>query len=313
MSKPLDLFSVRLNALLLSFSFLIANPSSPLIFSLSSSLSIPPLHSLPCTTSPSLQCCCFLDSLTLPVYSLTDPNPTPLDSELQLPCVCGMGLKRLIEKHANALLIEGEDTTIEYVAPPKPDGFLPSPSTERPAVLWDDSDNPPLTPTDEYERGRSTSRRVSPSASREPSSSRSRGFFRVGSSSDRLFNMAGWRQTSSSSHHSDRGSGGGHHSESRGRSGARSGDLTPDGVSRVSSRVNLSSLAPAEATIDETAVMEAVRGLSLERQSSTPGETPRGRSGGRNLSALSSPSGSAPTSRSGSRRRGIFSFGGADE
>lgn len=40
-----------------------------------------------------MQCCCFLDSLTLPVYALLDPNPMPLDAELQLPCVCGLNLK----------------------------------------------------------------------------------------------------------------------------------------------------------------------------------------------------------------------------
>ncbi|GAA6027182.1 hypothetical protein JCM8097_002462 [Rhodosporidiobolus ruineniae] len=153
-------------------------------------------------------CCCFLDSLTLPVYSLLDPNPMPLEAELQLPCVCGMTLKRLVDKHANALLIDGgEDTTIEYVAPAKPDGYLPSPSHERPPVLWEDApyvgssssfggggrddDHPPLTPTDERERGRSTSRRGSPAQSREPSATGR--FFRVGSSSDRLFAMTGWR------------------------------------------------------------------------------------------------------------------------
>ncbi|KWU43092.1 hypothetical protein RHOSPDRAFT_26550 [Rhodotorula sp. JG-1b] len=39
-------------------------------------------------------CCCFLDSLTLPVYSVLDPNPMPLESELLLPCVCGMTLRQ---------------------------------------------------------------------------------------------------------------------------------------------------------------------------------------------------------------------------
>ncbi|GAA5899240.1 hypothetical protein JCM6882_009292 [Rhodosporidiobolus microsporus] len=158
-------------------------------------------------------CCCFLDSLTLPVYSLSDPNPMPLESELQLPCVCGMSLKRLIEKQANSLLLDNDQPlTVEYVAPPKPDGFLPSPSIERPPILWEDSDDiPPVTPTEERERGRSTSRRASPSTSREPSANR---FFRVGSSSDRLFAMTGWRNGPSSS---SRESGSGLGSESRGR------------------------------------------------------------------------------------------------
>ncbi|KWU43089.1 Proteophosphoglycan ppg4, partial [Rhodotorula sp. JG-1b] len=41
-------------------------------------------------------CCCFLDSLTLPIYSVEDPNPVPLDSELQIPCVCGSTLERSV-------------------------------------------------------------------------------------------------------------------------------------------------------------------------------------------------------------------------
>ncbi|GAA5824110.1 hypothetical protein JCM11251_001526 [Rhodosporidiobolus azoricus] len=173
-------------------------------------------------------CCCFLDSLTLPVYSVSDPNPMPLEAELQLPCVCGMSLRRLIEKQANSLLIDGDTPLqVEYVAPPKPDGFLPSPSpsTERPPILWEDPDDiPPSTPTEEYERGRSTSRRVSPSQSRNPSQTREPSvgrFFRVGSSSDRLFAMGGWRHGSSSSGSRDHnGHGSGHGSDSsRGRRG----------------------------------------------------------------------------------------------
>ncbi|GAA5999006.1 uncharacterized protein JCM10292_003251 [Rhodotorula paludigena] len=174
-------------------------------------------------------CCCFLDSLTLPVYALLDPNPMPLDAELQLPCVCGLNLKGLIERHATPLLIEGTDATIEYVAAPKPEGYLPTPSPhfyDEPQSLGSPTtDTPPplspVSPSDERrpslagalpgndERGRSTSRRPNPSPlqnePRAPSGgSGGGGFFRVGSSSDRLFAMAGWRQPS---HSREQGSG----------------------------------------------------------------------------------------------------------
>ncbi|GAA6011947.1 hypothetical protein JCM10207_003437 [Rhodosporidiobolus poonsookiae] len=272
-------------------------------------------------------CCCFLDSLTLPVYSLLDPNPMPLEAELQLPCVCGMTLKALIDKHANALLIEGSDTTIEYVAPPKTDSHATSPISERPSTLWEEEEDAegmlsirgrdrsrrprpdrllslatlslnnhhhassgsssqprtpdalsptsaltssplsrsasreppsrtssgvhlpsmlgpagePLDPPPSFaaseeadtSRGRSTSRRASPAnsrpASREPSQTRSGGgggFFRVGSSSERLFAMAGWGRPSSSNRRdrSERD----REAEDRGRSStSRSGSRAP--------------------------------------------------------------------------------------
>lgn len=101
-----------------------------------------------------MQCCCFLDSLTLPVYSLEDPNPIPLDSELQIPCVCGATMKRqvhsidpiwtgpdrdilpprlnasrLIEKQADKLLLDESDGTIEYIPAVKPDGELLTPTS----------------------------------------------------------------------------------------------------------------------------------------------------------------------------------------
>ncbi|GAA5897062.1 hypothetical protein JCM8208_006157 [Rhodotorula glutinis] len=157
-------------------------------------------------------CCCFLDSLTLPVYSLLDPNPVPLDAELQLPCVCSYTMKQLVELHATPLLVEGSDATIEYVAQPKPEGIIPSPSprlTDEPGTIFEEGE--PITPTEEDERGRSASRRprasppgsggsntpasASAPGSRAPSTS---SFFRVGSSSDRLFAMTGWRQPSMS-------------------------------------------------------------------------------------------------------------------
>ncbi|GAA6016537.1 hypothetical protein JCM11491_002354 [Sporobolomyces phaffii] len=161
-------------------------------------------------------CCCFLDSLTLPVYSLLDPNPSPLDAELVLPCVCGMQLKQLIESHATALLVEGDDdASIEYIARPKRD--------------TDDGSQPP-TPTEE--RGRSSRRlgesggggggAASPSsiASSERGTGGGGGFFRNASTGDRLFAMSGWRSPSTSM--------------SRGR-GSASGSATPTD-SRAGSR-----------------------------------------------------------------------------
>ncbi|GAA5959797.1 hypothetical protein JCM21900_001018 [Sporobolomyces salmonicolor] len=120
-------------------------------------------------------CCCFLDSLTLPVYSLLDPNPVPLDAEMCLPCVCGMNLKQLIENHATALLVEGDDDAhIEYIGPPK---------TEGSSGRGDDSQ--PQTPVEE--RGRPERRE-----------SEGRGGFFRNVSGDRLFAMAGWRAPSNS-------------------------------------------------------------------------------------------------------------------
>ncbi|BGP40006.1 hypothetical protein JCM10450v2_003986 [Rhodotorula kratochvilovae] len=149
-------------------------------------------------------CCCFLDSLTLPVYSLLDPNPMPLDAELQLPCVCGYTMKHLIQRHATPLLVEGSDATIEYVAQPKPEGIIPSPSprlADEPGTIFEEGEPIPPTELEDLERGRSTARRpgISPLNTAPPSRSASAsGFFRVGSSSDRLFAMTGWRQPSTS-------------------------------------------------------------------------------------------------------------------
>ncbi|GAA5989603.1 hypothetical protein JCM10908_000549 [Rhodotorula pacifica] len=153
-------------------------------------------------------CCCFLDSLTLPVYSVLDPNPMPLESELLLPCVCGMTLRQLIESQANKLVLDDSDATIEYLAAPKPNDDQPPTPTSPTAPMRNlfisspEPETPPLAtpPLDDSERGRSASRRASPAAT-PPLSSGSRpqsstGFFRVGSSSDRWFAMAGWRSPS---------------------------------------------------------------------------------------------------------------------
>ncbi|GAA5911200.1 uncharacterized protein JCM6883_001936 [Sporobolomyces salmoneus] len=167
-------------------------------------------------------CCCFLDSLTLPVYSLLDPNPSPLDAELVLPCVCGMQLKQLVESHATALLIDGDDdAAIEYIARPKRD--------------TDNTSQPP-TPTEE-ERGRSTRRlgengangggggggAASPSSltSTERGTSSGGGFFRNASTGDRLFAMSGWRSPSTSMSRG-RGSSSGTSTPTESRAGSRS-------------------------------------------------------------------------------------------
>ncbi|GAA5820947.1 hypothetical protein JCM11251_001889 [Rhodosporidiobolus azoricus] len=51
-------------------------------------------------------CLNFLDSLTLPRYTLDDPNPLSPDGgmDVKVPCVCGMTLQELLNKHANVLL-----------------------------------------------------------------------------------------------------------------------------------------------------------------------------------------------------------------
>lgn len=78
-SKPLDLHSVR----------------------------IPSFHRV----LTAVQCCCFLDSLTLPVYSLEDPHPTP---DISPPCICSMELSRLIELQGDTLMREEGEMGITY-------------------------------------------------------------------------------------------------------------------------------------------------------------------------------------------------------
>jgi len=78
MSKPVDIFSVRPRPLSADSASLRARRADA-----------------GCLPS---QCCCFLDSLTLPVYSLLDPNPVPLDAELQLPCVCSYTMKQCVAR-----------------------------------------------------------------------------------------------------------------------------------------------------------------------------------------------------------------------
>ncbi|GAA5824184.1 hypothetical protein JCM11251_001557 [Rhodosporidiobolus azoricus] len=148
-------------------------------------------------------CCCFLDSLTLPVYSELDPISSSIETEPEattIPCVCLLSLKRLIKSQANALLVEGDTPLqVEYVPPRKTDSQLSSPAPSSPATPT--MDRPPGTrqdsgasssfaSLDEQGRGRSTSRRSSPAASREPSL---RSFFRFGGSSDHGFALTGYR------------------------------------------------------------------------------------------------------------------------
>lgn len=90
-SKPLDIFSVR--------------------YSLLSRL-----HTL---TDCSRQCCCFVDSLTLPVYSLFDPNPAP--ESYSPPCVCGMKMGPLILSHGDTLLREEGEQGLTYAPVMKDD------------------------------------------------------------------------------------------------------------------------------------------------------------------------------------------------
>jgi hypothetical protein len=122
---------------------------------------------------------------------------------------------RLVESHATALLVDGDDdASIEYIARPKRDGSQP--------------------PTPTEERGRSTRRlgeeagaggggAASPSSiasSERANSGGGGGFFRNASTGDRLFAMSGWRSPSTSM--------------SRGR-GSNSGTTTPTD-SRAGSR-----------------------------------------------------------------------------
>ncbi|KAM0748149.1 hypothetical protein T439DRAFT_382626 [Meredithblackwellia eburnea MCA 4105] len=62
-------------------------------------------------------CCCFLDSLTLPVYSLRDPHP---DAEPVAPdCVCALKLSKMIELQGKVLMRETEELGFELDASSK--------------------------------------------------------------------------------------------------------------------------------------------------------------------------------------------------
>lgn len=127
---------------------------------------------------------------------------------------------RLIESHATALLIEGDDdASIEYLSRPKRD--------------TDDGSSQPPTPIEE--RGRSTRRigepdggggggAISPSSigSTGTTGGGAAGFFRNASATgDRLFTMSGWRSPSTSMSRG-RGSTSGTSTPSDSRAGSRS-------------------------------------------------------------------------------------------
>ncbi|GAA5989612.1 hypothetical protein JCM10908_000552 [Rhodotorula pacifica] len=71
-------------------------------------------------------CHCFLDSLTLPEYS--EAEPTPLDSELKVPCVCKMSLQRLVERQGKSLFLSENDMPTEDPDAMKADGQHLSPT-----------------------------------------------------------------------------------------------------------------------------------------------------------------------------------------
>ncbi|KAM0748179.1 hypothetical protein T439DRAFT_328164 [Meredithblackwellia eburnea MCA 4105] len=59
-------------------------------------------------------CCCFLDSLTLPVYSILDPNPSVEAESWSPPCICMMKIEELIKQHGDTLLREEGEQGITY-------------------------------------------------------------------------------------------------------------------------------------------------------------------------------------------------------
>ncbi|BGP01253.1 Proteophosphoglycan ppg4 [Rhodotorula toruloides ATCC 204091] len=58
-------------------------------------------------------CACFFDSLTLPLYSPTDPNPMTDNTRILIPCVCGMPFRRLVEEHGSSLVRRHASRTAE--------------------------------------------------------------------------------------------------------------------------------------------------------------------------------------------------------
>ncbi|BGP68868.1 hypothetical protein NBRC10513v2_002203 [Rhodotorula toruloides] len=59
------------------------------------------------------RCACFFDSLTLPLYSPTDPNPMTDNTRILIPCVCGMPFRRLVEEHGSSLVRRHASRTAE--------------------------------------------------------------------------------------------------------------------------------------------------------------------------------------------------------
>ena len=60
-----------------------------------------------------MQCCCFLDSLTLPIYAFEDPHPTITVDDVP-PCICILPLSKLIELQGNTLMRDEGETGITY-------------------------------------------------------------------------------------------------------------------------------------------------------------------------------------------------------
>lgn len=69
------------------------------------------MHLTDSTSSP--KCCCFVDSLTLPVYALFDPNPSLDDVP---PCICGIPISRLIKEHGDTLMREEGEGGLTYAS-----------------------------------------------------------------------------------------------------------------------------------------------------------------------------------------------------
>ncbi|GAA5824172.1 hypothetical protein JCM11251_001551 [Rhodosporidiobolus azoricus] len=110
-------------------------------------------------------CCCFLDSLTLPVYAEFDTfTCVEAGTEASMhPCLCRMPLKHLIETQANSLLKENDFLAVEYVPTAKAEGSSTSlppsspatPTIDRPPAIRQASDTAsPIMPVQEVDRGR---------------------------------------------------------------------------------------------------------------------------------------------------------------
>ncbi|GAA5858124.1 hypothetical protein JCM8547_005660 [Rhodosporidiobolus lusitaniae] len=91
-------------------------------------------------------CLTFLDSLELPTYTADDPLPvlsTGIDRKI--PCVCGLTLNELLEKHANTLLTSlRADTAAPAITCPC---FVPSTSSAQPSHPSHPSPKPSTEPS----------------------------------------------------------------------------------------------------------------------------------------------------------------------
>ncbi|KAI5477091.1 Immunoglobulin E-set domain protein [Pseudohyphozyma bogoriensis] len=82
-------------------------------------------------------CCCFLDSLTLPAYSLLDPNTTQEREWEAPPCVCSMMIGEVIKFHGDKLLRAEGEPGLTYAPLQKSGTTTPTEGRAWSTATWD--------------------------------------------------------------------------------------------------------------------------------------------------------------------------------